>query len=158
MNKYKGFLAGLLLSAALCILLGAASNLTGNWNTTAPYQVNGADIIKSLTLTCDSLGISTGNVAVVTLPRAITVKSMSISANTKFTGINTNDSSKALLTFRSGAVTFVAKVDSGVQYQTTTPTAVDFAASAVCTLTVSDGGGDGTGGVKAQATIWYTDK
>lgn len=159
---YKGLMriaAGAFLAA---VLMAAYSGLTGGWNTTDPYRVGGADIVKTMTFKIDSLGTPAETVAVFTCPRGITLKSASVYATTVFTGYAIADSGDAQIWVKSGATQFTARVDSAVDYQNTDPTDVSFAAAAVCTLIVYDdapGGtdGNGTGGLKAWLTLWYTD-
>lgn len=159
MHRLGPFKVTVLSFVALFVLIAGYSNFTG-LNSTDPVRVGDEDILKSLTLQTDSLGVAGDTFMIFTPQRAITIKTIDIHVGTEFIGVTLNDTADAEVRIQQGANVVSAYMDSGSTYQNTNPSDVTFNAVA-CTVEVQDQRdgevADGTGGIGVDIIVWYTD-
>lgn len=115
------------------------------------FYVDTKPILKTLSWSADSLGATDYTFpAVLTLESDITVLRMEVTCRDAMAG------NAGLAIFHSGTTADTVSVASGAKTGSNV-TDYNFAAAAVCSLTISDGSA-GTGGLFPLITLQYTDK
>jgi hypothetical protein len=124
------------------------------------FQIGGAESVRSMTVSIDSLGASAINLYIFKTPRGMLFTGAAVVSKTAFVGVNVADSSDATVKVKSGATIFSVNVDSGDVWQDYRPGEsgwAHFDSAVTCTLAVDDGLAPGTGGLSAQVIFWYND-